>query len=85
MIWWIEKDAEMDADKLNGLITREDWINFSSDQRDWIVFNLIQKIEKRVMALEKRKRFDTSISAVSGFVGGITAFVGKMLFFPTRS
>ena len=71
----------MDIDKLNGLITREDWINFSSDQRDWIVFNLIQKIEKRVMALEKRKRFDTSISAVSGFVGGVTAFVGKMLFF----
>ena len=67
-------------DKLNGLISREDFDGFDSNQRDWLMFNYLQKIDGRVEKLEKRKRFDTGASVLSGFAGGVSAVAAKFIF-----
>jgi len=40
-----------------------------------------EEFNKRVGILEKRKRFDTGISASAGVIGGVLAFIGKWFFF----
>jgi hypothetical protein len=68
-------------DKLNDLIAREDYECYDSNQREWLMFNYCQKIDRRIIRLETRKRFDTGISAVTGLIGGIVAVVGKWFYF----
>jgi hypothetical protein len=38
----------------------------------------VYALEKRVAALERRKRFDTAISSGSGLVGGILTVLGAL-------
>ncbi len=66
------------SDKLNNLITPEAWEGYSSDQRDWLVFNYLQKIDKRLEYLERRKKIDTGIALAGGTIGGFVA-VGSAL------
>ena len=45
-----------------------------------ILFQVSLNTNERIGKLEKRKRFDTTISAGSGVVGGVVAMVSKWIF-----
>ena len=62
-------------DKLNGLISREDYDGMDANQRDWLQFNYLIKIDKRTTLLERRKKFDSIVSGTTGLIGGFAGFL----------
>ena len=68
-------------DKLNDLIAMEEWKGMPTDEREWLTFRFLQKIETRLKRLERRKRFDTGVSAIAGVVGGGVAFFASKIKF----
>jgi hypothetical protein len=57
------------------------WKGVANDYERWdILFQVSLNTNERVEKLEKRKRFDTTVSTVSGFMGGVSAMVGKWVF-----
>ena len=63
-------------DKLGDLIAEEQWKGYSSDEREWLTFNFFQSIDRRLNNLERRKKIDTGISAITGVLGGAAAYFG---------
>ena len=69
------------SNKLSGLIALEEWKAFTPENREWLTFNFLQTIDDRLKRLERRKKFDTGISAITGVMGGFIAFfVSKIKF-----
>jgi len=67
--------------KLGDLIAKEQWTTYNSDQREWLIFNHLQKCDTRLKNLEKRKKIDTGITFVGGILGGMTAFIASRIKF----
>ncbi|MGB2809124.1 MAG: hypothetical protein WBC22_15380 [Sedimentisphaerales bacterium] len=68
-------------DNLGDLISKEQWRGYSSDEREWLTFNYLESIDRRLKKLETRKRFDTGISAIAGVIGGGVAFFASKIKF----
>ena len=64
-------------------LSKESFMKMLSDDRDWLFYeNLVDHMRtshKRLCALEKRKKIDTTIAAGSGFAGGFAAFFTAIL------
>ena len=74
---------------MNG-ISRETFSGYDTDSKLDTLFDYVHaiyeqscsgdaKLEKRVVALERRKRFDTGLSAFMGLAGGMIAAFGRKL------
>ena len=67
--------------KLNDLIALEEWKAFTPENREWLTFNFLQKVDNRLKRLERRKRIDTGMAAITGVFGGFIAFfISKVKF-----
>jgi len=60
-------------DKLGDLITEEQWKGYPSDEREWLTFNFLQSLDRRLNNLEKRKWLDKASSFAGGVLGGVLA------------
>ena len=52
--------------------TKEDFLALEPDERQWLMF---KTVDKRLSKLEKRKNFDTSLSGITGLIGGASFWV----------
>jgi hypothetical protein len=69
-------EYQIDEDTFKGMsVERQNWIIYSTfnKQRD--------DCNKRFCKLEKSKRIDKGLAIGSGFAGGLTAWLGKWIFF----
>ena len=79
---------------MNGRISPENWQRMDTDQRLWVIYDTLNtrcsnhwqecekrmgKAEKLIDALQHRKLLDTTLSSVSGMIGGFMAIIGKAL------
>ena len=58
------------------IITEKDWEKATPEQRDWMVFNTIQKMGCRLRKLERRPVIDKIYAFVGGIIGGALAYLG---------
>lgn len=58
------------------IITEKDWEKATPEQRDWMVFNTIQKMGCRLRKLERRPVIDKIYAFAGGIVGGALAYLG---------
>ena len=61
---------------MNGFITinEKDWEKATSIQKDWMTYNTLQSIDRRLTVLEKRKIYNKAASFLGGIIGGFGAF-----------
>lgn len=66
----------------NGAIrieTEEEWRALAIDRQTWLLFQTMNTnndlMDRRVKKLEKRKWFDTTVSGLTGLIGGFFAFL----------
>ena len=78
----------------NGTIrieTEEDFNSIKDDRKLWMIFNTLMEMRKNDIAhrvecdnrfckIERRKKFDTALSGVTGVFGGFVAVIAKTLF-----
>ncbi|MFA5377514.1 MAG: hypothetical protein WC455_17315 [Dehalococcoidia bacterium] len=55
------------------VITKETWDHMPKEQRDWILFDTMQRLTSEVKCL---KRWNKGMGFCGGIVGGIVAFFG---------
>jgi len=62
----------------NGFIVIEDkdWEKADTEQRDWMTFNTLRNIDKRLSKLERRPIIDKMYSFAGGVIGGAAAYLG---------
>jgi len=58
------------------VITDKDWEKATHERRDWMIFNTLQSIDKRLTKLEKRPFIDKAFAFAGGVVGGGLAYLG---------
>lgn len=58
------------------IITEKDWEKATPEQRDWMVFNTIQKMGCRLRKLERRPVIDKIYAFAGGIIGGALAYLG---------
>ena len=58
------------------VITEKDWEKATPEQRDWMVFNTMQKMNCRVNKLERRPIVDKVWAFLGGIIGGAAAYLG---------
>jgi len=58
------------------IVEKEDWEKMEAEQREWMTFNTLQSMHKRLVKLEKRPLVDKAISFGGGIVGGVAAVLG---------
>jgi len=58
------------------IVTEEDWKEANENQRSWMLFNTMQKMNCRVKKLEKRPIVDKVWAFAGGIIGGAAAFLG---------
>ena len=73
----ISRDTYMNSDPQTGRALTYDML---SEIRT-IQLSIVESSNSRISKLEKKKIFDTSVSAVSGIIGGFIAFIFKPIFF----
>ena len=66
-------------------IDEETFKGMPAEDQNWIMFKTFNQhrvdCHKRFLKLEKSKRIDKGIAIGSGFAGGLTAWIGKWIFF----
>ena len=70
----------------NGKLTWTEWQNLTDDQKDFKLYeahaisvNAFSDHDARLVKLESRKRFDTTIAGSMGFIGGFAGGFAAML------
>jgi len=58
------------------VVDEKDWKDLTPERRDWLIFNTLQALDNRMMALEKRPLSDKCWSFMGGIVGGFAASLG---------
>ena len=58
------------------VITEKDWEQATPEQRDWMIFNTIQKMGCRLKKVEKRPITDKVWAFAGGISGGAAAYLG---------
>ena len=58
------------------VIKDKDWERATPEQRDWMVFNTLQSLDRRLEKLEKRPWIDKSVAFIGGIIGGSLASLG---------
>jgi len=58
------------------IITEKDWEQSNENQRSWMLFNTMQKMNCRVKKLERRPIVDKLWAFAGGIVGGAAAYLG---------
>ena len=61
-------------DKLNDLIAMEEWKGMPPEEREWLTFRFLAKIDKRLLSLERHKWFDKGVLFTGAVFGGIIGF-----------
>ncbi len=61
------------------IITEKDWEKADKNQRDWMTFNTMQNMNKRLEALEKRSFIHKALAFGGGAFGGALAYFGIKL------
>jgi hypothetical protein len=62
----------------NGFIVVDDkdWEKASQEQRDWMTYNTMRKIDTRLTKLERKPIIDKACAFAGGVVGGALAYLG---------
>ena len=58
------------------VVDEKDWKDLTPERRDWLIFNTLQALDKRMMCIEKRPLSDKCWSFLGGIVGGFAAALG---------
>lgn len=58
------------------VLTDRDWENMTPESRDWLIFSTLNSMDKRLEALECRKKYDKCWSFFGGILGGLAATLG---------
>jgi len=58
------------------VLTDRDWENMTPESRDWLIFSTLNSMDKRLEALECRKKYDKLWSFFGGILGGVAAMLG---------
>jgi len=76
---------------MNGIVSKDTFKGYSTDSKLDTLYDLqvmtistidkrINNHDKRIIKIERRKRFDTSVAAGSGILGGFVAMILKLVF-----
>jgi hypothetical protein len=58
------------------IIKDKDWERATPEQRDWMIFNTLQSLDRRLQKLERQPWIDKSLAFIGGVIGGGLAFLG---------
>ena len=58
------------------VVTKESWEKMPDDEKNWLMFNTIQSMDKRIVKLERGGLVNKTLSFTGGVVGGIIFWVG---------
>lgn len=58
------------------IITKESWANMPDDEKNWLMFNTIQSMDRRITKLEKGTIINKSLTFAGGVIGGIAFWLG---------
>jgi hypothetical protein len=58
------------------IIKDKDWERATPEQRDWMIFNTLQSLDRRLEKLERRPWLDKGFAFIGGVIGGGLAFLG---------
>jgi len=70
-------------------IDKETFLKMTADGQNWMLFKTIQSnrktvndridgVDSEISKLKRKKKFDTGISAITGFVGGFAAHISGL-------
>lgn len=62
------------------VVKEKDWEKADAEQRDWMIFNTLQQMDKRLKKLEDRLWYDKACAVIGGIIGGFGAIVAKWMF-----
>jgi hypothetical protein len=58
------------------VITKETWENMPAEQREWLLFDTLQDMNRRLKLVEERPFRDKCYSFMGGLIGGALAAAG---------
>ena len=58
------------------VITKETWENMPAEQREWLLFDTMQDMNRRLKLVEERPFRDKCYSFFGGLIGGALAAAG---------
>ncbi len=58
------------------VVSKEAWNRLESNDREWLMFDTMQSLDKRLSDLEDKGFFHKACSAVGGVIGGALAAFG---------
>ena len=61
------------------IVNEKDWEKADSEQRDWMVFNTLQDMNKRIAKLERQFNYKTALNFFGSVVGGAIAILALAL------
>lgn len=64
----------------NNIPSRESYINQPDTNKLDTLYDMGVNADKRLQGLEKRKRFDSTLSVGGGVIGGFAAMIAKWTF-----
>jgi hypothetical protein len=61
----------------NGFVVeKDDWEKMDQQAREWLTFNAVQDMNKRLTALENKRWVDKTCAFAGGIIGGVCAYFG---------
>ena len=58
------------------VVTKESWEKMPDDEKNWLMFNTIQSMDKRIVKLERGGLVNKTLAFTGGTIGGIIFWVG---------
>jgi len=58
------------------IVTEKDWANITPERQNWIIFETLKDVNRRLKTLENRPLWDKCCSLIGGIIGGIAATLG---------
>ena len=67
---------------LKMVITKESWENMPEEEKNWLTFNTIQSMDRRITKLERGGVINKSLTFAGGVIGGIAFWFGIKIWGP---
>ncbi len=62
------------------IITKESWENMPDGEKNWLMFNTIQSMDRRITRLEKGGIINKSLALAGGVIGGIAFWLSEKIW-----
>ena len=58
------------------VVTKESWEKMPANEKNWLMFNTIQSMDKRIVKLEHGGLVNKTLAFTGGAIGGIIFWIG---------